>query len=220
MNKTSSIKEEPERKPLQSGTKIMYGSSSTHDLSNEKMLQQSSFPYLKDSKIKDVQNPDCYRRPTSHLENLENPNISQGYKSASRGDYSFSKTRPVDPRYAEFNRRKYQSLDDHPYYSDRERSRPPSRSSLDERAEDYRFHPEGGAFYPPVDERKRGQSEYARPPSRMSESDLNRSDRHSQYDYYKQQYPYNGPYERRQDYYQRPSDYRGKHFKMFHVEKH
>lgn len=182
-------------------------------LSHKQNPQHPSDLYLKDSKIKDVRNADYLRKTAPSMENVQDPGNSHGY-SSSHSDYSSS--RPRYPYETDYNRqrfsdKKYQSLDERQYYSDRERSRPPSRSSLDERSEDYRYPPKPAEYpYGPNDDRRRGPPEYGRPPSRMSETDLSRPDRHGQYDYYKQQPPYSGPYSRNQDYYQRPPNYRGK----------
>lgn len=175
--------------------------------------------YLKESKIKDVRNPDNYnKKPAPSMENLQNPKNSQNY-SSRHSDYSSSRPR-FDPNYPpqeadymrqRFSDRKYPSFDERQYYSDRERSRPPSRSSLDDRSEDYRYPVKSGNYpYPPNDDRRRGPPDNGRPPSRASESDMSRPERHGQYDYYKQ-YPYGGdPYARNSDYYRRPQNYRGK----------
>lgn len=216
VNNSNSLKGVTERKPMPPVNNKVYPLSlSTQDLSNQHNNQQPSNLFLKESKIQDVRNPEHYRKPTSNMENLQNTSISQGYNSAPPSDYSLSKNKSIDTRYPpEYSRQrfpdqKYASFDDHEYYSDREPSRPHSRSSFDDRSEGYRYPPKRRDYYPPEDDRRRERTDYARPPSRMSESDLHRPERHSQYDYYKQQYPYNGPYQRNQDYYRRPPNYRG-----------
>lgn len=193
-----------------------YSSLSNQDFSIRQSEQHPSHLYLKDSKIEDVRNSDLYRKPTLSIENLQNPTGRQNYNSGPHSDHSLSKMKSTDSRYPpeythqKYSDRKYHGFEDRQYFSDRERSRPSSRSSIDDRSEDYRYPPRPGDFYGPHDERRRGHSDYARPPSRCSESDMNRSDRQNQYDYYKGQYPYNTPYSRNQDYYQRPPNYRDK----------
>ncbi|XP_054719971.1 protein transport protein Sec16A-like [Uloborus diversus] len=171
---------------------------------------------LKDSKVNGshVPNrpPELLRRQPEHPETP-----SSSYSGSSRQDIDIVRAQG-DPRgnpggmdarqrFADY---KYPSYDERHYYSDRERSRPASRSSLGERPEDYMYQGKREDYmYPPGGERHRGPPEYPRPSSRTSESDMNRHDR-SQYDYYqRQQYPYGDPYQRQPDYYPRPQNYRG-----------
>ena len=212
-NKSNSLKDVDEKHFNRN-----YSSLSNQEFGNRQSEQQSSHHYLKDSKIKEMRNPDSYRRPLPNIENLQNPSGRQSYNSAPQSDYSLSKKSmdlkyPPEYGHQKYADRKYPGFEDRPYFSDRERSRPSSRSSIDDRSEDYRYPSRPGDFYGQHDDRRRGSHpEYARPPSRCSESDMNISDRRNQYDYYKGQYSYNMPYSRNNDYYNRPPNYRGKYY--------
>ncbi|XP_035213145.1 protein transport protein Sec16A-like [Stegodyphus dumicola] len=179
---------------------------------------QQQHLYLKESKINgsthpNSQNSDSPRKNLTNMEYLEhagNPAINISNRNT---DSSFNVNyMRMDPRYqnnhSENNRQrfadqKYPSFDERQYYSDRERSRPPSTTSIGEKPEDY--------YYGNGMNRRGGQPENARPSSRMSESDLSRGDRNGQYGYTRQQYPYAYPpgYSRNAEYYQRHPNYRG-----------
>ncbi|GIY88901.1 hypothetical protein CDAR_108152 [Caerostris darwini] len=176
--------------------------------------------FLKDSKINgsNITGKDS-QLIRHHPPHAEYSDTSLPSSRSGKRDTNYSPDERNDPRYGNnrlesgrqrFSEQKYPSFDERQYYSDRERSRPSSRNSLQDRSEDYPYPPRPDDYYQSNRGDPRGYpSDYDRPPSRMSESDVSRGDRQGQHSYYRQQYAYPPAGYPRNDYYQRPANQRG-----------